>query len=186
MKHLKSYNESVQDEEDEKGDRIEVHLTVPVFSGTPLNRKWTTFFSCRRSKTNDRGQYETVGGYDELELRYFDIVWEKYEGKEMPNRDMKGGRFSGLLGYKGPCRPEFEVYPKELIDALSYFENSSFVTEFEKGLKKRYFSKSSGEIDPFPDKEEISKMSLEFQSEEDAFDWLNDLEYLIITNKIDS
>lgn len=176
MKYLKSYNESLEedeDEEEEKGGFVEVHLTVPVFSD-----KWTTFFSCRRSKTNDRGQYEIIGGCDELELRYFDIVWKRYEGKEMPCRDMVDGRFSGPVG--GPCRPEFKVYPKELIDALSYFKNISFVTKFESGLKKMYYK---GKSNPFPDKEEISKMSLEFQNEEDAFDWLNDLEYLMITSK---
>lgn len=175
MKYLKRFNESVEDiddEEEEKGGVVEMHLSVPIFSD-----KWTTFFSCRRSKINDKGIYETIGGCDELELKYFDIVWKKYEGREMPWREMKNGRFTGPVG--GPCRPEFKVHPQELIDALTYFQNSSFVTKFEKGKKKRYYR---GKPDPDPNREEISKMSLEFQSEEDASDWLDDLEYLIITS----
>ena len=59
MKYLKRFNESVEDiddEEEEKGGVVEMHLSVPIFSD-----KWTTFFSCRRSKINDKGIYEKIG-----------------------------------------------------------------------------------------------------------------------------
>ncbi len=164
MRYIKMFNESI---DKEKGVTLKISLSVPVFS-----EKWTTFFGCKKYKSDEDGKYKVIGGCDELELKYYDIVWKKYEGVEMPWRDMRNGRFSGPSG--GGCRPEFKIYPRDLINSLEHFKNGSFVTKFKKGLGKMYYSEKKGEIDPFPNKEEISEMELEFQSSEDAFDWLTD------------
>lgn len=151
-------------------ERIKIHLTVPLFPGKP-ETKWTTFFGAKQVDENDA----TIGGCSELELKYFDIVWKKYKGKEMPHRNMK----------YGPCRPNFDEYPKELIDALTML--SSFATKFVKSSSKMYYRRFGDDDislkDPFPDKEEISEMILKFSCYEDAKDWLDDLEYLMVTGK---
>lgn len=167
MKYLKEFNESslLRNITDEV---IEFHLSVPLY----LGGKWTTFFSASKTyKVNG-----TSRDLDDLELRYYNIVWKKYEGIEMPYPDME----------YGPTRPEFSRYPIELIDTLTEI-SKSIATDFTKSTNKKYVRGNrrdpndyrEREVDRFPEKEEISNISLKFSDLESANDWLDDLEYLL-------
>lgn len=165
MKYIRRFDES------DSFSMIEIHVTVPLFPEKP-ETKWTTFFGCKFVK---EGSSRHGDDCYEIEVKYFDIVWKKYKGKEMPYRD----------GKYGPCRPEFDEYPKELIDALTILSSSA--TKFVKSSSKMYYRRFGDDDislkDPCPDKEEISEMVLKFSCIEDAKDWLDDLEYLMVTGK---
>jgi len=115
--------------------------------------------------------YETVGMAPKLDELWYDNVWMKYVGEKMP-------RFGGS---RDVCRPNtIYDYPKELIEVLKKYSKDSRTKAFVCGTGKFYVEshnshrgrKEEVKVDPNPNLEEISKMVMLFETEQEAKDWI--------------
>ena len=161
-------------------EMIYVSLGVRMF-----NREWTIFCTSNICEVIF-SKYQTIDDFSDFEVRFFDIAWNKYFGINMPRTD--DFEYCGKL-----VRPTFDHYPEDLIKSLSNLkdEYSENVTKFMKNFEKfeiavdDYFNagktlyKYSIEKDNFPDCEEISNMTMYFNTKEEALEFLDKLEKLL-------
>lgn len=142
---------------------VSVALFPDVRNKNKNTGKWSTFFG--------------ASGNKKIEQEYFNIIWQKYFGKNDPCENKQ----------LGPCRPEFLSYPMELANFLIYFNYlSTNVIEFEESDKKIYWKYSNQYKEPEVRKkypESDISMKIEFNSTEEAFDWLNILRFALNNKK---
>ena len=160
---------------------IEVHLCVSWYT-VDEQPSWHPSFNVRKSKVRDNTykgvtntMYETVGSAPKLEELWYDNIWLKYTGEKMP-------RFDNSPIGTNICRTDtIYDYPGDLIEVLRKYKDDPRTKEFVCGTGKFWVESpnsmlSRGEkakVDPNPDKEEISKMTLLFETEAEAKEWIN-------------
>lgn len=145
----------------------EVHLGV-VWYAIDDQPNWHPSFNANRINRNG-----VVGDSKKVELKWYDNVWQKYVGQKMP-------RFDSF----DVCRPN-TIYdcPNDLIEVLKTYSNDPRVKKFVCGTGKFYIeshNKHRGRkeeiyTDPNPDQEEISNMTMLFETNKEAEDWVKEV-----------
>jgi len=155
MKYLKTY---------EALSSIELNINVVLFPNSKGLKKdkvsttgiWTVFIGASHNK--------------KVIQKCYDIIWMKYFNKKDPC-----GKRS-----LGPCRPEFESFPQELINTLEYLNfkynineegTQDKVIKFKRPKFKIYWKYTDPKKAPI-DKDEL-EITLKFNSEQEALDWLD-------------
>lgn len=153
MKYLKTYEKF--------DDFIILKIDVSLFPNhkglkekeVPTTGTWTTFISANHNK--------------KIIQKCYNILWMKYFNKKDPCRDNN----------LGPCRPEYNSYPQELVDTLEFFSTEDNVIEFNRSSEKKYWKYSDKSKAPI-DKDEI-ELELKFNSKEDVLYWLDIFEVVL-------
>lgn len=157
---------------------IEVYIGVCWYT-IDDQPNWNPSMNARKSRVRENNYngkvstiYETVGDAPKLEELWYDNVWMKYVGDKMP-------RFNNNL--TGPCRPDtiFD-YPQDLIEVLKKYKKDPRTKDFVCGTGKFWVESpnqhlergESPKVDPNPKLEEVTKMVMLFETEQEAEAWI--------------
>lgn len=161
---------------------IEVCISVQWYT-IDEQPNWHPSLNARKSRVVNKGKYngkphnvyETVGSAERLEKLFSNHIWEKYCGQSMPNIGTNLG---------STCRPD-NIYqqPLELIESLKRFSENSRTKKFVCGTGKFWVEannkhrdeKRKVQIDPNPTQEEISKMIMLFENEQETIDFIEEV-----------
>lgn len=145
----------------------EVHLGVVWYTIDDQPNWHPTFNANRVNRTG------VVGSADKAKFMWYDNVWQKYVGQKMP-------RFEGF----NVCRPN-TIYdcPIDLIEVLRSYSKDPRVKKFVCGTGKIWVEshnkhrsrKEEVYTDPNPDQEEISSMTIIFDTNKEAEEWVEEV-----------
>ena len=163
-------------------EMIEVFIAVNWYA-IDDQPNWVPTLHARKSRVVNKGVYddephnvyETTGMVEKLDKLFSNYVWKNYCGQPMPKMSVNMG---------STCRPDnIFQQPIELIEALKRYKDDVRMKAFVCGTGKFYVESHNKykdkdekvQVDPNPNLEEISKMVMLFETEQEAKEFIKDV-----------
>lgn len=182
---VRDYHDQQYRDKTVRPEMVEVHLSVCWYT-VDEQPSWYASFNARKSRVKDNGVYNgkpqtmyetTNGSLPKLEELWANNWWLKYAGEKMPKFDRK------ITGSAVVRTDTVYDYPQELIDKLKEYRNDPRMKRFLCGTGKFWVESRNQhreredeiQVDPFPDKEEISEATMFFETVEEAKAWVEEV-----------